>query len=95
MKEQTLIEMRNKVAELNQIVQNLYMELTYQRQINEALANVCKQLPDWDKAVEAIKKQHEEKAKAEAEKLETDTESGLDLGPQEQEEVQQEEEAQK
>ena len=96
MKESTLIQMKNKINELNEIVHRLYMELTYQRQINEALANVCKQLPDWDSAVEKVQKANEEaKAKAEAEnKVETDTESGLDLGPQESEDIQSEEKTQ-
>ena len=83
------------VNEYGRALEQLYMEMTYQRQINETLANVCKQLPGWDEAVEELKKINEE-AKS---KEDTDIEGGLELGPKgadttsEQEEVSEEKEA--
>lgn len=60
MKETTLIRMKNQVERNAQLTEALYMELTYQRQINETLANVCKQLPDWETAVEKEKQRLED-----------------------------------
>lgn len=95
MKELTLIQMKNKVEQLDQMLRQLYMELTYQRQINETLANVCRQLPDWETAVEVEKQRLEDEKNAQSEEVSPDAESALDLGPQEQEESQvQEEETQ-
>ena len=92
MKEATLIKMQREVAQLSKVVQNLYMELSYQRQINETLTNICKHLPDWEKSVELLKKANEEaKAKEDeannaGETVETKTDAKLDLGPREQSE---------
>ena len=91
--------MRKQLGQLDQVVRQFYQELTYQRQINETLANVCKQLPDWEEAVKKERKRVED-AQAEAEKNATN-EGGVDelnenatTTPQ-QEEVQQEEQAPK
>ena len=93
MKEATLIKMQREVAQVSKVVQNLYMELSYQRQINETLANVCQKLPGWTEAVEQVKKANEEAKvkKDEAgnggeDNVETSTDTTFDFGPQEQKE---------
>ena len=92
-------QLKKQVDNMGKAIEHLYMELTYQRQINETLANVCKQLDEWDDAVAKLKAQNEE---AQTKTEEDDNNSGgLELGPKnadsstEQEEVSSQEETSK
>tara|TARA_R110000824_G_scaffold105822_1_gene250325 strand:- start:174 stop:404 length:231 start_codon:yes stop_codon:yes gene_type:complete len=67
MKEQTLIEMKNKIETLGLINQKLISELNQTATIAIGVLETIKQMPDYDEAIERVKEQAAKQAsKAEA-----------------------------
>ena len=67
MKEQTLIEMKNKIETLGLINQKLISELNQTATIALGVLETIKHMPGYDKAIERVKEQAAEQAsKAEA-----------------------------
>jgi len=67
MKEQKLIEMKNKIETLGMINQKLIGELNQTATIALGVLETIKHMPGYDKAIEKVKKQAAEQAsKAEA-----------------------------
>jgi hypothetical protein len=67
MKEQTLIEMKNKIETLGLINQKLIGELNQVATIALGVLETIKHMPGYDKAIERVKEQAAEQAsKAEA-----------------------------
>ena len=67
MKEQTLLEMKNKIETLGLINQKLISELNQTATIALGVLETIKQMPGYDKAIEKVKEQAAEQAsKAEA-----------------------------
>ena len=77
MKEQTLIEMKNKIGSLTNVIQHLLTEVTHLRELGVGTLETLKLMPGYEDALEQLKqnmiKQREEaKAKDdEKEKLPT------------------------
>ncbi len=57
MKEQTLIEMKNKIETLGLINQKLIGELNQVATIALGVLETIKQMPDYDEAIERVKEQ--------------------------------------
>ena len=57
MKEQTLIEMKNKIETLGLINQKLISELNQTATIAIGVLETIKQMPDYDEAIERVKEQ--------------------------------------
>ena len=57
MKEQTLIEMKNKIETLGLINQKLISELNQVATIALGTLETIKQMPDYDEAIEKVKEQ--------------------------------------
>ena len=55
MKEQTLIEMKNKIETLGLINQKLISELNQTATIAIGVLETIKQMPDYDEAIERVK----------------------------------------
>jgi hypothetical protein len=67
MKEQTLIEMKNKIETLGMINQKMIGEINQTATIALGVLETIKNMPGYDKAIERVKKQAAEQAgKAEA-----------------------------
>ena len=67
MKEQTLIEMKNKIETLGMINQKLISELNQTATIAIGVLETIKQMPGYDEAIERVKEQAAKQAsKAEA-----------------------------
>ncbi len=67
MKEQTLLEMKNKIETLGLINQKLISELNQTATIALGVLETIKNMPGYDKAIERVKEQAAEQAsKAEA-----------------------------
>ena len=62
MKEQTLVEMRNKIDTLGQVVQKIYMEMQNLLDLSIGTHELVKRFDGYDAAIEKLK---EEMAKAE------------------------------
>ena len=62
MKEQTLIEMKNKIETLGLINQKLIGELNQVATIALGTLETIKQMPDYDEAIERVKEQAAEQA---------------------------------
>jgi hypothetical protein len=62
MKEQTLVEMRNKIDTLGQVVQKMYMEMQNLSDLSIGTHELVKRFDGYDTAIEKLK---EEMAKAE------------------------------
>ena len=77
MKEQTLIEMKNKIGSLTNVIQHLLTEVTHLRELGVGTLETLKLMPGYEDALEQlkqnmIKQQEEAKAKDdEKEKLPT------------------------
>ena len=67
MKEQTLVEMRNKIDTLGQVVQKIYQEMQNLSDLSIGTHELVKRMECYDAALEKLK---DEMAKAEAEKPE-------------------------
>ena len=63
MKESTLIEMQNKIKSMTNVVQQLINEVTHLRELSIGTLETIKLMPDYEDAIEAIKKQMEENIK--------------------------------
>ena len=57
MKESKLIEMKNKVAALTNISQHLLNEVAYIKELSVGTLELIKNMPDYEEAVEKLKKQ--------------------------------------
>ena len=77
MKEKTLIEMKNKIGSLTNVIQHLLTEVTHLRELGVGTLETLKLMPGYEDALEQlkqnmIKQQEEAKAKQdEKEKLPT------------------------
>ena len=77
MKEKTLIEMKNKIGSLTNVIQHLLTEVTHLRELGVGTLETLKLMPGYEDALEQlkqnmIKQQEEAKAKDnEKEKLPT------------------------
>jgi predicted ATP-grasp superfamily ATP-dependent carboligase len=57
MKESKLIEMKNKVVALTNISQHLLNEVAYIKKLSVGTLELIKNMPDYEEAVEKLKKQ--------------------------------------
>jgi hypothetical protein len=55
MKEQTLIEMKNKVQSLTNVVQHLYTEVEYLRTVSFGTLETMKHMSEYDDALGKVK----------------------------------------
>ena len=62
MKEQTLIEMRNKIESLGSAVQFLMKEIPQLKDLAVGTLETIKQMPDYEEAIEELKKKMVESA---------------------------------
>jgi len=63
MKESTLIEMQNKIKSMTNVVQQLINEITHLRELSIGTLETIKLMPDYEDAIEALKKQMEDNIK--------------------------------
>ena len=63
MKESTLLEMKNKIAALTNVVQFLMTEVTHLRELSVGTLETIKLMPDYQDAIDALKKQMEDNIK--------------------------------
>ena len=61
MKEQTLIEIKNKVQSLTNVVQHLYSEVEYLRTVSFGTLETMKHMSDYDEALGKVKEKVKEK----------------------------------
>ncbi len=61
MKESKLIEMKNKVDALTRIVQQLITEIQFTKEVAVGTLETIKKMPDYDEALEQLKKEVTEK----------------------------------
>jgi len=69
MKEQTLIEMRNKIETLGGVANQLIKEVNNIKQLALGTLETIKQMPDYDEAINKLKEQAAEQS---SEKKKTD-----------------------
>ena len=63
MKESTLLEMKNKIEAQNRIMQALINEMTHLRELSVGTLETIKLMPDYQDAIDALKKQMEDNVK--------------------------------
>ena len=63
MKENTLLEMKNKIDAMTNVVQQLINEVTHLRELSIGTLETIKLMPDYEDAIEALKKQMEDNIK--------------------------------
>jgi hypothetical protein len=63
MRESTLIEMQNKIKSMTNIIQQLINEVTHLRELSIGTLETIKLMPDYEDAIEALKKQMENNIK--------------------------------
>jgi len=63
MKESTLIEMQNTIKSMTNVVQQLINEITHLRELSIGTLETIKLMPDYEDAIEALKKQMEDNIK--------------------------------
>ena len=63
MKENTLLEMKNKIDAMTNVVQQLINEITHLRELSIGTLETIKLMPDYKDAIEALKKQMEDNIK--------------------------------
>ncbi len=63
MKESTLLEMKNKIDAMTNVVQQLINEITHLRELSIGTLETIKLMPDYEDAIEALKKQMEDNIK--------------------------------
>ena len=63
MRENTLIEMQNKIKSMTNIIQQLINEITHLRELGVGTLETLKLMPGYEDAIEALKKQMIEKNK--------------------------------
>lgn len=55
MKEQVLIQMKNKIETLGSVVQTLMMEVDHLKTLSFGTSKIVKSMPDYEKAIEKLK----------------------------------------
>jgi len=60
MKENTLLEMQNKIKALTNTMQQVLGEITHLRELSVGTLETIKLMPDYQDAIDALKKQMEE-----------------------------------
>jgi peptidyl-tRNA hydrolase len=60
MKEQTLIEMKNKIDSMTRVLQHLINETTHLRELGVGTLETLKLMPDYQDAIDKLKKKMEE-----------------------------------
>ena len=60
MKEQTLIEMKNKIQSLTSVIQHMMQELDYLRIVSMGTLETIKHMPDYEDALGKIKEKVKE-----------------------------------
>jgi hypothetical protein len=55
MKEQTLIEMKNKIETLGSVVQTLTMEMNHLKTLSFGTSKLIKEMPGYNEAIEKLK----------------------------------------
>jgi len=68
MKEQTLLEMKNKVEALTRVIQHLMTEMNHLRELSIGTLETVKLLPGYEDALDQLKTNVEAKNKEEEEK---------------------------
>ena len=63
MKESTLLEMKNKIDAMTNVVQQLINEVTHLRELSIGTLETIKLMPDYEDAIKALKKQMENNIK--------------------------------
>ena len=63
MKESTLLEMQNKIKAITNVLQQLINENTQLRDLAVGTLETIKQMPDYDEAIEKLKKEVTKKEK--------------------------------
>ena len=63
MKESKLIEMQNKIKSMTNVVQQLINEVTHLRELSIGTLETIKLMPDYQDAIDALKKQMENNVK--------------------------------
>ena len=73
MKEQTLLEIKNKVEATTRVLQQIITEITHLRELGVGTLETLKLMPGYEEAIEQLKqnmiKEKEEKEKEELEKV--------------------------
>jgi len=70
MKEQVLIQMKNKIETLGSVVQTLMMEVDHLKTLSFGSSKIIKAMPDYEEAIEKLKAETAEETSA-AETLES------------------------
>jgi len=73
MKESTLLEMKNKIASLTNVVQFLMTEVTHLRELSVGTLEATKLMPGYEKAIEQLKERLTKKEEKENGVVEQDT----------------------
>ena len=55
MKEQVLIQMKNKIETLGSVVQTLMMEVDHLKTLSFGTSKIVKNMPDYEEAIEKLK----------------------------------------
>ena len=63
MKEQTLLEMKNKIESLTRLMQHVLQELTHLRELGVGSLETLKLMPGYEDAINDLKKKMEEEVK--------------------------------
>ena len=63
MKESTLLEMKNKIDAMTNVVEQLINEVTHLRELSIGTLETIKLMPDYEDAIKALKKQMEDNIK--------------------------------
>lgn len=63
MKESTLLEMKNKIEAQSRVMQALINEVTHLRELSVGTLETIKLMPDYQDAIDALKKQMEDNVK--------------------------------
>ena len=63
MKENTLLEMKNKIDAMTNVIQQLINEVTHLRELSIGTLETIKLMPDYEDAIKALKKQMEDNIK--------------------------------
>ena len=71
MKESKLLEMQNKVAALTRVVQQLINEIDNIKNLSVGTLETIKKMPDYNEALEALKKEMEKNAKMNEKKFDS------------------------
>jgi len=70
MKEQTLVEMKNKVETLGSVLTRMMQEMGHLRDLSIGTMELVKKFPDYEDALEKLKQEAIEKEKEKETKLE-------------------------